>query len=234
LSIDAGIDLIQHPEVLSERELPDDMVRQIVERRIVCSILSNTITGEAWQKHLKTRKDAEGKQKEEDKKLEALGRTRTSAEERQRQADLEFGLDVRRRNAEKLVRAGAVVTVGTDNYWAAAAELSRTPKPETQNHGIGTILGIEGLVELGMTPMQAIVAATANGARASKALEQYGTLEPGRAADLIVLDENPLGDIRRLRSLRMVVRDGRVVDHQRLPERRVLSAPATASVSSGR
>ena len=35
------------------------------------------------------------------------------------------------------------------------ARLSRTPKPETQDHGIGTIIGIEGLVELGMTPMQA-------------------------------------------------------------------------------
>ena len=62
---------------------------------------------------------------------------------------------MRRKNAQKLIAAGAVVTVGTDNYWAAAAEFSRTPKPETQDHGIGTILAIEGLVELGMTPAQA-------------------------------------------------------------------------------
>ena len=52
------------------------------------------------------------------------------------------------------------MTIGTDNYWAAAPELSRTPKPETQNHGVGSILAIEGLVEFGMTPAQAIAAAT--------------------------------------------------------------------------
>ena len=57
---------------------------------------------------------------------------------------------MRRRNAQKLIKAGALVTVGTDNYWAAASELSRTAKPQNQDHGIGSIIGIEGLVELGM------------------------------------------------------------------------------------
>ena len=44
----AGIDLIQHPEVLGPRELPDALVKTIVERRMVGSMLVNTITGEAW------------------------------------------------------------------------------------------------------------------------------------------------------------------------------------------
>ena len=73
-------------------------------------------------------------------------------------------MEMRRRNAKTLIAAGAVITVGTDNYWASAPELARSPKVETQDHGIGTILAIEGLVELGMTPMQALVAATKNGA----------------------------------------------------------------------
>ena len=51
---------------------------------------------------------------------------------------------MRRKNAQTLIAAGAVVTVGTDNYWAAAPELSRTPKPETQDHGIGTISASRG------------------------------------------------------------------------------------------
>ena len=68
---------------------------------------------------------------------------------------------MRRRNAQKLIAAGAVVTIGTDNYWAAAPEFTRGgTKPDAQNHGIGSIIAIEGLVELGMTPAQAIVAAT--------------------------------------------------------------------------
>ena len=41
-------------------------------------------------------------------------------------------------------QAGALVTVGTDSYWAAASELSRTPKPRNQDHGIGTIMASKG------------------------------------------------------------------------------------------
>src|SRR5438034_1052433 len=156
LAIDAGIDLIQHPEVLDGRELPDDVVATIRDRRIVCSMLVSTITGEAWQKHLKDRKQAEEKQAETDKKTPA--REKTTIERRQREADLGIPLEARRQNAVKLIRAGAIVTVGTDSYWAAASELSRTPKPDNQDHGNGTIAAIEGLVELGMSPQQAIVA----------------------------------------------------------------------------
>ena len=41
LSIAAGIDLIQHPEVLSPREMPEDLARLVAERKIVCSMLVN-------------------------------------------------------------------------------------------------------------------------------------------------------------------------------------------------
>lgn len=146
---------------------------------------------------------------------------------RQRQTEEGLELEMRRRNAQKLIAAGAVVTIGTDNYWAAASELTRTPKPETQNHGIGSILAIEGLVELGMTPMQAIVAATRNGAIASRGLDQFGTIEVRKRADLVIVDANPIDDIRNLRKLSMVMRDGRAVDREKLPAKRVLSsAPA--------
>jgi imidazolonepropionase-like amidohydrolase len=230
LSIEAGVDLIQHPEVVGNRELPDSLVRPIVDRKIVCSMLTNTITGDAWTKHLKDRDEAARKRadKEKDeKKDKAPERQRTSAEVRQREAEEGVGMEMRRRNAQKLIKAGAVVTIGTDNYWAAAPELSRTPKPDTQNHGIGSIIAIEGLVELGMTPDQAIVAATRNGAVAARGLEQFGTIEAGKRADLLILDANPLEDIHNLRKLSTVMRDGRVIDRGKLPERRVLSrAPA--------
>ena len=44
MSVEAGIDLIQHPEILGPREMPDSLVKAIVDRKIVCSMLSNTIT----------------------------------------------------------------------------------------------------------------------------------------------------------------------------------------------
>ena len=223
LSIEAGIDLIQHPEIVGTREMPESLLRAIVERKIVCSMLVSTMTGDAWKKHLKDRDEAEKKRSEAEKKATGQQREKTSAEIRQRQAEDGMDLELRRQNAKKLIAAGAIVTIGTDNYWAAAPEFSRTPKPETQDHGIGSILAIEGLVELGMTPSEAIVAATRNGAIASRGLGEFGTIEPGKRADLLVLDANPLDDIHNLRKVSTVIRDGRVIDRSKLPEHRVLS-----------
>jgi imidazolonepropionase-like amidohydrolase len=231
LSVLAGIDLIQHPEVLTPKELPDSLARLIVERNVICSMLVNTITGEAWAKHLKAKAEAEKKQAEAAKKGEA--RPRTSAEERLRAADLGVPLETRRKNAQKLIQAGCTVTVGTDNYWGAAAELAREPKPENQDHGIGTIIAIEGLVELGMTPAQAIVAATKNGAAACRRLADFGTLQTGKFADLLILDADPLADIRNIRKLRTVMKEGRVIAVARLPEKRVLSRPPVGDKSGG-
>lgn len=227
LSVDAGIDGIQHPEVLGPRELPPELVKTIVQRRIFGSMLVNTITGEAWQKHLKDREAAKKKLTEDAAKAASAGaaaRAKTSAELRKEAADTGEEMEMRRRNAKTLIAAGAVVTVGTDNYWAAAAELSRTPKPEAQDHGIGTVIGIEGLVELGMTPMQAIVAGTKNGAFAAGREADLGTLEKGKLADLLVLDGNPLTDIKAIRGIRVLMLGGKVIDRATLPEQRVLSA----------
>jgi imidazolonepropionase-like amidohydrolase len=223
MSIDAGIDLIQHPEMIGLREMPDSLVKLIVDRKIICSMLSNTITGEAWKKAMKDRDDASAK-RAAGEQTQTPQRARTSAELRQRAVEDAVELRMRRRNAEKLIAAGAVVTIGTDNYWAAAPEFSRgATKPDTQNHGIGSIIAIEGLVELGMTPAQAIVAATRNGALASRALADFGTLEKGKRADLIVLDADPLNDISNLRTVSTVMRDGRVIERHSLPAVRVLS-----------
>lgn len=225
LSILAGIDLIQHPEVLTPREMTEDLSRMIRERKIIGSLLSNTYTGEAWTKHLKTREEALKKIQEFEKK--SGNRTLTAAEQRRREADLGADLEVRRHNAAKLIQSGGPITVGTDSYWGEAAEFRREAKPDFQNHGIGTLMGIEGLVELGMTPAQAIVAGTKNGAIACRRLQDFGTIEAGKLADLVILDADPLTDIHNIRKVRSVMKEGRVVDLARLPEKRIISPPAT-------
>jgi imidazolonepropionase-like amidohydrolase len=225
MAIAAGIDGIQHPEMVDGAEIPDDIVRAIVSKNLVCSMLVSTITGEAWEKHLKDRAEAEKKQSEADRKTM---RPRTTFEDRQRANDLGIGLEVRRSNAQKLITAGALVTVGTDSYWAAASELSRTPKPRNQDHGIGTIMAIEGLVELGMTPAQAIVSATKNGAIAARGLAEFGTIEPGKRADLLLVAGDPLADIHNIRKVASVFRDGKPIDRSTLPQVRVLTrAPSS-------
>lgn len=203
LSVLAGIELIQHPEVLDGREIPDELVSMIRERDVVCSMLVNTISGDAWKKHLKSKEEADKKKAEAEKDAaKKPAREKTKAELRKEADDQGLGTEMRRRNAQKLIRGGCRVTVGTDNYWAAAPELQRQPKPETQDHGIGTILAIEGLVELGMTPAQALVAATKNGAFAAHGLKDFGTIEAGKLADLVVLGADPYtADPDRLASI---------------------------------
>jgi imidazolonepropionase-like amidohydrolase len=227
VAVAAGIDGIQHPELLDGRDVPDDLVATLRERRIICSMLASTITGPAWQRHLKA-KDEALKKRDETEKAAARGlrHDKTTAERRKEDADVGVGLEARRTNAQKLIRGGCIVTPGTDSYWAAAPELTRTPKPEDQDHGLGTIMAIEGFVELGMTPAQAIVAGTRNGAIASRRLDDLGTLEPGKLGDFVMLTADPLANIRNIRKVAAVFKEGRAIDRARLPATHVLSIEA--------
>jgi imidazolonepropionase-like amidohydrolase len=85
-----------------------------------------------------------------------------------------------------------------------------------------------------MTPSQAIVAATRNGAMAARGLKDFGTLEAGKLADIVVVTADPLADIGNLRKVAVVIKEGRVVDRARLPASRVLSVapPATSGTKA--
>jgi imidazolonepropionase-like amidohydrolase len=77
------------------------------------------------------------------------------------------------------------------------------------------ILEIEQLVFSGLPEMAAIMAATSNSADAVGMLDGVGTIEAGKLADLIVLEKNPLENISNLRTLTMVIKDGKPVDLSR-------------------
>ena len=65
------------------------------------------------------------------------------------------------------------------------------------------------MVKAGLTPMQALVSATGGAARVMKLDQQLGTVHPGKWADLLVLNANPLGDIRNTRQIDSVWIAGR-------------------------
>jgi len=70
-------------------------------------------------------------------------------------------------------------------------------------------------VKDGATPWEAILAATRHAADLCGALPELGTVEVGKRADLIVVRDNPLEDIDHLRTLELVLKDGRVVADRR-------------------
>ncbi|HEX6626036.1 MAG TPA: amidohydrolase family protein [Pyrinomonadaceae bacterium] len=67
---------------------------------------------------------------------------------------------------------------------------------------------LELLVEAGMTPMQAIVAGTSENARFFRVEERLGSVEPGKLADLLLVEGEPLKDIRVMRNVRRVMLGG--------------------------
>ncbi|MEW5977324.1 MAG: amidohydrolase family protein [Acidobacteriota bacterium] len=71
---------------------------------------------------------------------------------------------------------------------------------------------MELLVESGLSPMQAIVAATLEGARFFHAEDRLGTIEAGKVADLVLIEGDPLSDIRTMRRVRRVMLNGQWVE----------------------
>lgn len=105
-------------------------------------------------------------------------------------------------------RAGVRISTGTD-YSIANGE----PDPTLFRE-------VEYLVEAGiLTPLEAIAASTLNGARAIGIEESYGTIEPGKIADLVILSSDPSDDITALQDVEAVVKAGRIYDRNNYDRR---------------
>jgi imidazolonepropionase-like amidohydrolase len=85
------------------------------------------------------------------------------------------------------------------------------------------------MVELGLTPLQAITAGTKHGAMACKMLKDIGTVEAGKYGDLVVLDESPIANIRNIRKQRLVMKEGHIIEVDRLPQKPILYRPPRGS-----
>ncbi len=82
--------------------------------------------------------------------------------------------------------------------------------------GAGLLTELYLLTQAGLTPNEALQTATGNAARILRKGREVGTIQPGRYADFILLDADPLRDIRNLRHIRAVYAGGSKVDRPRL------------------
>jgi imidazolonepropionase-like amidohydrolase len=82
--------------------------------------------------------------------------------------------------------------------------------------GFGDQREVELLVEAGFTPLEAIHIATSNGAEFLGELDKIGTLAPGKAADIVVLQGDPSADIKNIEKVDMVFKDGVGYDSAKL------------------
>jgi hypothetical protein len=96
-------------------------------------------------------------------------------------------------------KAGGLIRAGSD--------------PNNGLPGLGLHQELVMFVEAGMTPMQAIQAGTINVAKSFRKDKDFGTVEPGKVADLIVIEGDPLKDIWAVQNVKLVMLGGKIVDH---------------------
>jgi hypothetical protein len=76
---------------------------------------------------------------------------------------------------------------------------------------------MELLVEAGLSPMEAMVAGTLESAKYLRAEKRIGSIEPGKLADIILIDGDPMKDIRAVRNIRRVMLNGVWVEENPVP-----------------
>ncbi len=113
----------------------------------------------------------------------------------------EAAVDSHRTWFRQALRSGVKMAMGSDVF----------PLRES------ALLEIGLWVKDGATPWEVLQAATTNAAQLCGRGDDLGTIEPGRLADLIAVDGNPLDDIENLGNLLLVIKEGKVVSDRRSP-----------------
>lgn len=131
---------------------------------------------------------------------------------RARQSERLRGTDVAFRRLEGVGGRAAVMAENVRRVHAAGgiiATATDAGNPLTL-HGPSIFDEMEAMQAAGLAPEEVVVMSTRNGAQAMNRLDDFGTLEPGKLADLLVLSEDPREDVRAFRSRTHVMRAGRL------------------------
>ncbi|MDE0073727.1 MAG: amidohydrolase family protein [Gammaproteobacteria bacterium] len=197
-AIRAGTDVIQHAGSGGNPPYSDDLIAEVAHRGIP---VVQTIAHRIWvyPATLEFPERLQDRRLKEDLPPDLYREFQRSFEDFHRNSY--FRTTPRQiRNSEiaarQFIEGGAVIAMGTD---------SGSPM---NFHTEAAWREISALVDSGMTPLAAISASTKTGAEVIGRGRDLGTIEPGKLADIIVVEGNPLFDINVLGYVRMVVKDG--------------------------
>jgi imidazolonepropionase-like amidohydrolase len=192
--LDAGADFIAHS--IRDAEVDDGVISILKERKVcVCPTLMREVSTFVYESTPPFFSDPFFLSHADSQTVAALNsaeyRSRNEREEAQTHAGARYkaALTIASRNLKKLSDAGVTIAMGTDTG------------PPGRFQGYFEHLELEMMVKAGLTPRQALAAATRDAARCMKIDNEVGSLEPGKWADFVVLSGDPLADIRNTRSI---------------------------------
>ncbi len=201
MEVEAGNDLLQHPEHTTGVRIPDALMATIVEKQLPCMTMVVTERYLAWLREAKPE----------------MGAQRA----------------INDANNRTFISSGARVLLTTDafaygprvkNHAGFRPGILEDSVPDMPTQiGRGHFLWIQAAWERGMEPMEILRSATAYTARAYGKDDRYGTVTPGKAADLVVLEDDPLAAPENYGRIRDVIKDGIAVDRQSLGVNRLLA-----------
>lgn len=141
---------------------------------------------------------------------------------------------VREANIQNLIEMGATLIMATDGALVAqqayedpvfASILASDPEDGRASElGAGHFHWLQAMEELGYPPMKILKAATSDVARSYGVDTDLGTLEPGKFADILLLNANPIEGAQNYKSIDRIIKEGALVNTAQLPNAPILSA----------
>jgi imidazolonepropionase-like amidohydrolase len=191
--LEAGTDFLAHS--IRDREVDAETIALLKKRDIcVCPTLTREVSTFAYEARPAFFDDAFFLKEADKQVLDQLLEPKRQETMRASTAAQRYkvALEMASRNLKKLSDAGVRISFGTDSG------------PPARFQGYFEHMELELMAKAGLTPMQILKSATGDAARCMRVAGKIGTLERGAWADLIVLEKNPLDDIRNLRSIESV------------------------------
>jgi imidazolonepropionase-like amidohydrolase len=191
--LDAGADFLAHS--IRDQEVDSETIARLKKRDVcLCPTLTREVSTFIYESRPAFFDDPFFRKEADQEVIKQLLDPERQKAMRQSKAAQQYktALKMASRNLKKLADAGVRISFGTDTG------------PPARFQGYFEHMELELMAAAGLAPMQILNSATGDAARCMQMTGKIGTLEPGAWADLIVLEKNPLEDIRNMRSIRSV------------------------------